>query len=151
MRVEFYQLGKQGRRCAAWEATRGKRTKVPGTVMAAGMGIPHDLAQYVIEASTGYRNGFWELVAKGATFKSTGRPRTKPGRAVIAGHRDTLMGAEHLAGHHLAEWKTQRPSRVTDALNQALTQWRELSPQQRLVFEWPSAVGSVIEQAPGRP
>ena len=65
--------------------------------MAGEKGIPHDLAQYVIEAETGYRDGFWELISKGATFKSTGRRRTKPGRAVIADHRDELAGAEKLA------------------------------------------------------
>ena len=51
--------------------------------MAGEKGIPHDLAQYVIEAATGYQGGFWDLVSKGATFKSTGRRRTKPGRAVM--------------------------------------------------------------------
>jgi hypothetical protein len=85
-----------------WDVTRNKRTRVPGTTMVAGKCIPHDLAQYVIEASAGYRNGFWDLVAHGATSKSTGRRRTKPGRAVIAAHRDELAGAEKLAGLHLA-------------------------------------------------
>jgi hypothetical protein len=145
MRVEFYKQGANGRRLAAWEATRGKRTNIPGTVMAEGKSIPHDLAQYVIEAATGYRDGFWDLVAKGATFKSTGRRRTKPGRRVIAEHRTQLAGAERLAGLHLAHWHAQRPSPVTDALNHAFAQWRELSTQQRLAFEWPSAHGQVSE------
>ena len=145
MRVEFYKQGTNGRRLAAWDATRGKRTRIPGTVMAEGKSIPHDLAQYVIEAAAGYRNGFWDLVAKGATFKSTGRRRTKPGRSVIAEHRTELAGAEQLAGLRLAHWHAQRPSPVTDALNRAFAQWRELSTQQRLVFEWPSAHGQVSE------
>jgi hypothetical protein len=156
MRVEFYKQGTNGRRLAAWEATRGKRTRIPGTVMAEGKSIPHDLAQYVIEAATDYRNGFWDLVAKGATFKSTGRRRTKPGRQVIAEHRTQLAGAEQLAGLHIALWQAQRPSPVTDALNRTLAQWRELSTHQRLVFEWPSAHGQVSEStfddpdSPGR-
>jgi hypothetical protein len=62
--------------------------------MARGKGIPHDLAQYVIEAATGYREGFWDLLSKGATFNSTGRRRTKPGRALIADNRNELAGAE---------------------------------------------------------
>ena len=115
--------------------------------MAAGKGIPHDLAQYVIEASAGYHNGFWDLVAHGATFKSTGRRRTKPGRAVIAAHRDELAGAEKLAGLHMALWRARRPSPVTDDLDRALAQWNELLPGQRLVFTWPSAHGSIAAGA----
>jgi hypothetical protein len=151
MRVEFYKQGTNGRRLAAWEATRGKRIRIPGTVMAEGKSIPHDLAQYVVEAATGYRNGFWDLVAKGATFKSTGRRRTTPGRRVIAEHRTQLAGAEQLAGLHLAHWQAQRPSPVTDALNRTFAQWRELSTHQRLVFEWPSADGQVFERTSDHP
>lgn len=132
-----------GRQQSAWRATRGKRTRIPGTVMAGGRGIPHDLAQYVIEAATGYRGGFWELVSKGATFKSTGRRRTKPGRAVIADHRVELAGAERLAGEHLQRWKAGETSPVSGALSRADDQWSELSLTQCLVFEWPSANGNV--------
>ena len=51
--------------------------------MGVGRSLPHDLAQYVIEAATGYTHGFWGLLALGATYKTTGRKITKPGRAVI--------------------------------------------------------------------
>jgi hypothetical protein len=132
-----------GRQQAAWRATRGKRTRIPGTVMAGGQGIPHDLAQYVIEAATGYQGGFWQLLSKGATFKSTGRRRTKPGRAVIAEHRHELAGAERLAGEHLQRWRAGEASPVSEALSRALDQWRELSTIECLIFEWPSASGTV--------
>jgi len=145
--VEFYKRENKGRVVAGWDATRNKRTRVPGTCMAAGKSIPHDLAQYVIEASAGYHDGFWDLVARGATFKSTGRRRTKPGRAVIAAHRDELAGAEELAGLHMGLWRARRPSPVTDDLDRALAQWNELLPGQRLVFSWPSAHGSVADGA----
>jgi hypothetical protein len=141
--VEFYKLESHGRPLAAWNATRGKRTKIPGTIMARGKGIPHDLAQYVIEAATGYRGGFWELVSKGATFKSTGRRRTKPGRAVIAEHRDELAGAERLAGEHLQRWRAGERSPVTEALTRAFDQWNRLSSSQYLRFDWPSTRGFV--------
>ena len=52
VRVEFFRAEFHGRQQSVWEATRGKRTHVPGTVMAANKEIPHDLAQYVIEAAT---------------------------------------------------------------------------------------------------
>jgi hypothetical protein len=145
MRVEFFKVDLHGRPQSAWEATRGKRTRVPGTIMAAGKGIPHDLAQYIIEAATGYPNGFWGLIAKGATFKSTGRRRTKPGRAVIADHRAELAGAEKLAGMHLALWKAGDASPVSDALSRALEQWKELSAGDRLAFDWPSPIGIITD------
>jgi hypothetical protein len=143
VRVEFFKGESHGRRQVVWEATRGKRTRVPGTVMAANKDIPHDLAQYVIEAATGYRNGFWELVSKGATFRSTGRRRTKPGRAVIAEHRADLAAAEKLAGFHLERWKAGDTSSVSDALSRARDQWNALTGDDRLAFEWPSSTGTV--------
>jgi hypothetical protein len=145
VRVEFFKTESHGRPRSAWEATRGKRTRIPGTVMAGAKGIPHDLAQYVIEAAAGYRNGFWDLVAKGATFKSTGRRRTKPGRAMIAEHRAQLAGAEQLAGLHLQRWKAGDASPVSEALSLARNQWNGLSPRERLVFDWPSPSGRVVE------
>lgn len=149
MRVEFRKVDHKGTLLASWQATRAKRTVVPGSVMAAGQGLPHDLAQYVIEAATGYRGGFWDLVSRGATFKSTGRKRTRPGRALIAANRPALAGAEKLAGSHTAQWRAGRPSAVTDALQGALEQWRDLTCDQRLVFDWPSPRGTVVDVARG--
>lgn len=107
--------------------------------MAAGATIPHDLAQYVIEAATGTQNGFWGLVSRGTTFKSTGRKRTKPGRALIAEHRDDLDASEVLAGEHKARWRRGEPTPVTEALSQAAARWAELEVGDRLIFEWPAA------------
>jgi hypothetical protein len=111
--------------------------------MAVGKDIPHDLGQYVIEAATGYGHGFWGLVARGATFKSTGRRQTKPGRALIATHRGDLLGAEHLAGLHLALWKANQSNAVSRALDRAFAQWQALRTDERLVFHWPSEKGSI--------
>jgi hypothetical protein len=143
VRVEFYKPSEKRRACA-WQATRGKRTVVPGSFMAVGNSIPHDLGQYVIEAATGYRLGFWGLLAKGATFKSTGRKLTKPGRAVIAEHRQELIDSEKLAGEHLARWHKQERTPVTEALTAALQQWQQLQLGERLVFEWPAPTGTVV-------
>jgi hypothetical protein len=70
----------------------------------------HDLAQLVVERALGLDRGFWGSIAAGATSRSTGRKRTRPGRAVIAGNRKHLAEAEALAGEHPARWKgaTQR-------------------------------------------
>lgn len=144
MRVEFYRAESHGRPQSAWVAKRGKRTRIPGTVMAGCKGLPHDLAQYVVEAATGHRNGFWDLVAQGATFKSTGRRRTKPGREAIARHRPELAAAERLAGSHLARWRAGESSAVSEALSRALREWNDLSIGDRLAFDWPSPTGTIV-------
>jgi hypothetical protein len=141
MRVAFHKGN--GARTCTWEATLGKRQRVPGSVMAAGKDIPHDLAQYVIEAATRCPNGFWGCVAHGARFKSMGRKRTRPGRAVIAEHRAELVASEHLAGEHMFRWRGGEKTDVTRALDQALRQWRGLGTGQVLAFEWPSPVGTI--------
>jgi hypothetical protein len=141
--VDFVRIEEKGRRHCRWDAVRGKRTRVPGPVMAAGRDLPHDLAQYVVEAATSCPNGFWGLLARGATFKSTGRRVTKPGRAVIVRHREDLMASEHLAGRHLMAWKAGDGSPVSTALDRALAQWQRLGQGERLRFEWPSSVGTV--------
>lgn len=148
MRVEFYKPSEKRRLCA-WEATRGKRTVVPGSVMGVGVSIPHDLAQYVIEAAVGYEWGFWGLLAKGATFKSTGRKITKPGRAVIVEHRTELVESERLAGEHLARWRRGEATPVTSALTVAFEQWRALTLENRLVYQWPAPTGKIIWSRPG--
>jgi hypothetical protein len=143
VRVTFVKLEIKGRTLCRWDADRGKRRLVPGSTMGTGKDLPHDLAQYVIEAGAGYANGFWGLVAKGATFKSTGRRRTKPGRALIADHRQDLDGSERLAGFYLGLWKAKHADAVTHALDLALAQWRALRPGEALVFAWPSARGTI--------
>jgi len=141
--VEFAKIDDKGRLRCRWDARRGARPRLPGTTMAVGRGLPHDLAQYVIEAAAGYRFGFWDLVARGATFASTGRRRTQPGRALIAAHRGELAGAERLAGLHLALWQAGHDAEVTAALRRAEAQWHDLGDGERLVFEWPDARGRV--------
>ena len=145
MRVAFF-VSDPEKRIAGWEATIGKRRKVPGTLMggAAPDRPPHDLVQYIVEAATAYENGFWGLLAKGATFRTTGRKRTKPGRAFIAEHRAELRDSERLANEHVAAWRAGTPTPVTKALDETARQWATMTVGDRLVFQWPSARG-VIE------
>lgn len=150
MQVEFFKPSEKHRLCA-WTAIRGKRTVVPGSVMAAGAGLPHDLGQYVVEAATGFRLGFWGLLEQGATFKSTGRRRTKPGRAVIAAHRADLDESERLAGAHLARWHRGEQTDVARHLDAALEAWQSLEIGDRLAFQWPSPVGDVHRLTPAIP
>jgi len=145
VRVTFYVHDERKRICG-WDAWLTHRRRIPGALMGYGNGLPHDLAQYVIEAATGYENGFWGLVARGATFKSTGRRRTRPGRAIIARHRADIAASERLAGLQLAAWKAGARTPVATALAQAMDQWHGLGRGATLVFDWPDPFGRVESQ-----
>src|SRR5262249_58025117 len=87
MRVTFYKVD-EGRLCS-WTATTPKGKPFQGTTMASGSNLPHNLAQFVVEATLGFEQGFWGLLANGATFESVvGRRRTKPGRQLVRAHHD---------------------------------------------------------------
>jgi hypothetical protein len=140
MRVRFEKDVEH--RLTRWNAVVGKRTRV-GSSMGMNKGLPHDLAQYVIEVEAGERNGFWGCVEQGATFKSTNRKRTKPGRAVIAKNRGSVIASEQLANGHMAAWYSGEQTNVTRALTRVDKQWRQLGKHEALVFEWPSTEGSI--------
>jgi hypothetical protein len=141
MQVIFTRHEAKGRRACSWYATRAKRIRVPGAHMAVGNGLPHDLAQYVVEAAVGYDNGFWGLVSRGATFRSTDRKRTKPGRALIAANRGALDASEQLASVHLASWRSGEGTAVTAMLERAFRQWSSMGDGDTLIFEWPTPSG----------
>jgi hypothetical protein len=142
MQVRFYVTDERKRICG-WDALDSRRRRVPGPQSGYGRDLPHDLAQYVIEASTGFANGFWGLVARGATFKSVNRRVTKPGRALIVQHRAEIAESEALAGCHLAAWKAGDKTPTTHALDAARLQWRALELGSAIVFDWPSPQGRV--------
>jgi hypothetical protein len=55
---------------AWWEARRRTGGTCRGGYMPIGRGIiPHDLGHMVSEASLGIDDGFWGLLARGATFR----------------------------------------------------------------------------------
>ena len=144
VQVEFYRDDES--RVTGWHAVRGQRTRIPGTVMALGRGdISHDLAQYIVEAATGTQDGFWGLLARGATFKSVGRERTRQGRALIAGHRGALRDSENLAAFHIAEWRAGKSTVVTQALRDAAGMFSGLKPGERRCFTWPQTNGRLVE------
>jgi hypothetical protein len=74
--------------------------------------LPHDLAKFVVEATLSLEEGSWNLVANGATFKSIGRRRTKPGRQLIAAHRTELDEAERIVNAHLDTRRAGDPTPV---------------------------------------
>jgi hypothetical protein len=127
------------RRLSTWEALRGKRTRVPGTAMAIGRGgLPHDLVQMIAEAILGLENGFWGSVASGATFKSTGRKRTRAGRAVIAANRAAIVEAESIVGEHHARWRAGAPTPTAARYDELSHLWDSLGDGGQLTLEWPT-------------
>ena len=100
--------------------------------------LPHDLAQFVVEAALGLEEGFWNLVANGATFKSLGRRPTKPGRQLIADHRAELNQAEGIVSAHVEAWRDGNPTSLGPALDAMLARWRGLHVGEELVVEWPT-------------
>jgi hypothetical protein len=146
VRVEFWRDDEA--RVSGWDVCLPRRRPIRGGVMALGRGqISHDLAQYVIEAATGYDHGFWGLVSQGATFRTMSKPVTKPGRAIIVRHRAALEDSEHLAGVHLGDWRGGEQTPVTALLSQAARQFQALGPADRLVAEWPSPQGWIERSA----
>jgi hypothetical protein len=128
-------------RLCSWRAELPRHRRFQGSTMAAragGIDLPHDLAQFVVEATLGLQEGFWNLVANGATFKSIGRRRTKPGRQLIAAHRAGLNAAEWAVHGHVEAWRDGRPTPAGPALDAMLARWRSLPAGEELVVEWPT-------------
>ena len=100
--------------------------------------MPHDLTQLVVEAAVGLSYGFWGCVAAGATFKSTGRKRTKPGRAIIAQHQEDLRRTEIITGEQVKLWKAGQETSVARALSRMEDLWNRLGQEDERVVDWPS-------------
>ncbi len=125
-------------RCCSWEAIRSKRRRTPGHMGVGHDQLPHDVVQFVVESQLGLDRGFWGLVEMGATFKSLGRKRTKPGRAVIRENVKTLDEAERLAGDHWRAWRDGEKTPLGPTLDSLLAAWRALPDGGSLSLEWPS-------------
>jgi hypothetical protein len=136
MRVEFYK-GAEGRLCG-WVAAPPKRRPFQGSTMAAGRDVPHDLTQFVIERALDVRDGFWALLAHGASFASVpGRRPTRPGRALARAHHAALVAVEGVVNGHYLAWQRGAATPLGPALDEMLARWRSLGEGERLVLEWP--------------
>jgi hypothetical protein len=135
MQVAFYKVD-NGRLCA-WVAAPPKRRRFQGTTMASGRDLPHDLAQFVVEATLGLHHGFWGLLANGATFKSVpGRRRTQPGLQLIRAHSQALNSIEHLVNAHVAAWRMGASTPAGPALDAMLARWQVLPVGEELRLDW---------------
>jgi hypothetical protein len=125
MRVEFYKGG-DGRLCG-WIATPPHRRAFQGSTMAAGRDLPHDLTQFTIERALNSPNGFWGLLAHGASFASVpGRRRTRPGRALARAYREVLMQVEGVVNGHYLAWRHGKTSALRPTLDSMYARWRAL-------------------------
>jgi hypothetical protein len=155
MKVMFAKSD-DGRLCS-WRAELPKRRRFQGSTMgarAARTDLPHDLAQFVVEVTLGLEEGFWNLVANGATFKSLGRRPTRPGRQLVAGHRAELNEAEKVVNAHVEAWRDGDPTPAGPALAAMLARWRALPAGEELVVEWSTrplpSVTARVRSAPMR-
>jgi hypothetical protein len=140
MRVTFRKLALG--QCY-WEAVRAKRARVPGCQMGGYVrpgALPHDLAQFVVEAGLGLRYGFWGLVADGATFRSMDKRQTREGRAIIRAHRDELNTAEALVNAELETLESGGPSMVKVEFDRIATQWAALPEGGTLEMVWSTPI-----------
>lgn len=124
---------------AWWEAVRRTGGRVRGGHMPIGRGvIPHDLGHLATESHLGLDDGFWGLLARGATFaRGTDARPTKPGRALVASHRQELERAEALGNHHHFAWLAGEPTPVGPTFDRLATAWRAVPEGGSLTVEWP--------------
>lgn len=123
MRVVFR---KDERSACWWTAYPPKRRPLSSIGGTAGRGLPHDLAQFLVEREHGHRYGFWGCLADGATFRSlvrTGRRRTRPGVALIARHVSDLDAAEADANLHVGAWREGRDTPLGSLLDEYRRAW----------------------------
>jgi hypothetical protein len=136
VRIQF-QKPPEGQRWAVWVADRGRRRIVRGgNGWAPHHRVTHDLAGYAVERALGLTDGFWHCIADGATFRSTDRRRTHPGRAVIASRRAALEEHDRATHLHTELWGRGRPTPAAAALDEVAAQWAALAPGEWMTVEW---------------
>ncbi|HEX7980547.1 MAG TPA: hypothetical protein VF461_18230 [Gemmatimonadaceae bacterium] len=134
MSVEFYRAG----RVSGWIATPPHRRPFQGSTMAAGRDIPHDLMQFTIERALDIRDGFWGLLAHGASFASVpGRKPTQDGRALARQYHDALAHVEGIVNGHADAWRRGEETPLRAALDIMYARWLAVGEDERLVLSWP--------------
>jgi hypothetical protein len=108
--------------------------------MPIGRGrIPHDLGHMATEAHLGIADGFWGLLARGATFsQGTQQRRTKPGRQLIRENRDALHAAEVVGNEHHFAWARGEPTPTAPTFDRLAELWDAVPDGGTLTIHWPS-------------
>lgn len=139
MTITFHKVG--GRTPSAWwEAVRETRGRVRGGHMPIGRGVvPHDMGHLATEATLRIDDGFWGLLAQGATFaRGTDQRPTAPGRALVAEHRAELEHAEQVGNHHLFAWIGGQATEVGPTFDSLAARWREVPDGGTMTLRWPT-------------
>jgi hypothetical protein len=91
------------------------------------------------EAHLGIRDGFWGLLARGATFDhGTQQRRTRPGRQLIRENRAALHAAEQLGNQHHFNWVNGQPTPVASTLDDLAVLWENTPDGGTLTVSWPT-------------
>ena len=108
--------------------------------MPIGRGrIPHDLGHMATEAHLHVYDGFWDLLARGATFDhGTRQRRTKPGRQLIRENRDGLNAAEALGNHHHFAWAQGQPTPLASTFARMAALWEAIPDGGTITLRWPT-------------
>ena len=139
--VTFHKVdGRNGSPLAWWEAVRQTRGRIRGGYMPIGRGrIPHDLGHMATEAHLGIRDGFWGLLARGATFEhGTQQRRTRPGRQLIRDHRAALEAAEAIGNEHHFAWVAGQPTVLAPTFDRLGRLWDAIPDGGSLTVHWPT-------------
>jgi hypothetical protein len=94
------------------------------------------LATFVIERNLSTPGGFFNLVAHGAVFRSSGRRITRSGRALIVANRAALEDAERTVNHVQSLWDRRLPSPAGPDLTEADDRWRALDLGRFFELAW---------------
>jgi hypothetical protein len=130
-----FTRGDDGRHCVAVAAPAGRRP-FRLSVQPLGRDLPHDIATAVVESAYACAEGFFNLTAHGATFRSGDRRRTGPGRGLIREHAAGLTLAEHLVHDAVNGWREGRGGLAVPLLDTALESWDALRVGADLTLEW---------------
>jgi hypothetical protein len=108
--------------------------------MPIGRGhIPHDLGHMATEAHFGIDDGFWGLLARGATFRHGTQQRpTRPGRQLIRDHRQALGAAEAIGNQHHFAWAHGHPTPVASMFDRLARAWEAIPESATLTIQWPT-------------
>jgi len=133
MTVRFEKTTTNQCRVIAWARDR---KPFPVSHMAGVSRLPHDVATFVIERELSIAGGFFNLVAHGAVFRSSGRRITRPGRALIVANRTSLEEAERQVHRVESLWGRQLATPAGPALTDADDRWRALEPGAGFELTW---------------
>ncbi len=152
MRIVFTKLPHQRHEIVVSERN-GPDVRLPAR--ETGPTIPHDLAHAAVESALELHDGFWETMAKGATFEGfemveSGRHR-RSGIKLLERLGPRTLDAEMRVSWAHRVWSGQRSSGrglgacplderqlaiAKRALDEARARWDALAENESLVWEW---------------